>query len=144
MPITPSTAVLTGNVTWSDATPFDGYLLLGLVMPTNADGIWPTVTVGGGNVPPLRLPIWTMIPINAGVFDSNTKILFNSSISPDSTQYVAYWYDLNKRRIFPATGSNPTPFVISSASFAPSIPSLTVPATSGVIPAPSDNPSLGV
>lgn len=144
MPTAPAFALLTGTVTWSDLTLFDGYVLLGLVLPSNSDGIWPSVSVNGGNVPPIRLPIWTQVPIAAGVFDQNSKIYFNSAITPDSTQYVAYWYDLNKRRISPATGSNPTPFTVNTGAYAIAIPTLTVPANSGVIPTPSDNPTLGV
>jgi hypothetical protein len=139
----PPKASLTGSPLWSDGTPFDGYVLLGLVMPQNADGQWPTLALEGV-FPPVSLPIWTQIPISAGVFDPNSFVWLNTSVSPGHTQYVAYWYDLNKRRIFPATGTPPTPFTITTTAFAINIPTLTTPATSATLPTPVDSATGGI
>ena len=139
----PQTALLSGTVTWSDGSLFDGWLRLGLVLPQNSDGQWPT-TVLAGETSPQRLPIWAEVPISAGAFDANTQILFNSSLNPPNTQYVAYWYDRNNRRLFPASNVNPTPFTISANPYPISIPTLTVPSTSATIPVPVDSPTQGV
>lgn len=143
MATSPSTSLLTGTVNWSDGSRFDGYLHLGLVLPQNGDGQWPTTTLAG-QLPPQRLPIWTVVPISAGVFDANTKVFYNTSLDPPNSQYVAYWYDLNRRRLFPTTGTPPTPFTIAANPYAISLPTLTIPSTSATLPVPSDSTTQGV
>lgn len=141
----PSTAVLSGSPAWSNGTPFDGWVRLGLVLPTNSDGSWPSA-IFGAQTTAQRLPIWIEVPINAGTFNQQTKIWYNSSIDPPNTQYVAYWYDGNNRRLFPATGDSPTPFVVNQftvtgGTYTISIPMLTVPSVgTGVIDPPTDVP----
>lgn len=143
MAVVPSKATITGTVSWSNGVLFDGWLLLGIVRPENADGQWPS-TVLAGQLAPQRLPIWLEIPISAGVIDTATKVFFNSSIEPPNTQYVAFWYDRNKRRLFPATGVAPTPFTISTDPYAITVPTLTIPSTSATLPTPSEVPTVGV
>ncbi len=140
----PAKAALTGTVTWSDSTPFDGYLLLGLVLPRNGDGQWVTVVMEGV-FPTTSLPIWNVVPISAGQFDPNTFVWLNTSLTPENTQYVAYWYDLNNRRIYPSLLGGPpvTPFTITTAPYAISVPSLDPPSTASQYPVPQDSPSLG-
>jgi hypothetical protein len=133
----PLTAAISGSPIWSNSTPFDGYLYLGLTLPQDANGQWPTLTFAAQN-PPQRLPIWTVVPIVAGVFDQNTKVWQNSTLDPPNTQYVAYWYDLNKRRIFPAIGATPTPFTIATDPYPIALPTLTIPSTSANYPVPDD------
>lgn len=142
MATTPNTAKLTGSVTWSDGSPFDGWLLLGLVLPENADGQWPTTVLNGATIQQ-RLPLWAKIPITAGAFDSQTSILYNTSVEPPASRYVAYWYDKNHRRIFPATGVPPTPFTISANPYAIALPTLTAPSNSATLPVPTET-TLGV
>jgi hypothetical protein len=139
----PSRAPLSGTVSWSDSSAFDGYVMLGLVLPQNSDGIWPTVGIEGV-FPPQRIPIWTVVPISNGSFDVNTYVFYNTSITPPGTQYVAYWYDLNKRRIFPATGNAPAQFSVTTSPLAIAIPTLTIPTNSGVVPVPADSPTQGI
>ena len=137
----PPKAILSGTAAWTDGTPFDGYLHLGLVLPQNSDGQWPTVTLAG--LPsPQRLPIWTVVPIVGGIYDNQTKVWQNKGMTPPGTQYVAYWYDLSRRRLFPPTGTSPTPFSINSTAFTMPTPTLTAP-TSGTVPVPDDsNPGI--
>lgn len=142
MATSPQVAHLTGSVTWSDGSTFDGWLLLGLVLPENADGQWPTTVIAGATMPQ-RLPIWTKIPIRAGAIDGQTTVLFNTSVEPPNSRYVAYWYDRNHRRIFPAVATPPTPFSITTTPYAISLPTLTVPSNSSTLPTPSET-TLGV
>lgn len=130
---TPRTATLTGTVTWSDGTLFDGYLLIGIALPTNGDGDWPYIAADG-ITPPQRLPQWIFIPIKQGVIDAATKLWYNADLNPPGTQYVAYWYDSLKRLVVSGV---PTPFTISTASHAISLPTITVP-NNGTVPTPQD------
>lgn len=134
---TPSYATLSGTVTWSDGTLFDGYLYLGLVMPANSDGVWPTATLSGQGSPQ-RLPIWTVVPVMSGVFNPQTRVLYNNSLTPPHTQYVAYWYDLNMRRVAPGPTAITVPFSINVSPYVISIPTLTSPSTSNTIPVTGD------
>lgn len=138
----PQTALLSGTVTWSDGTLFDGYVLLALGLPSNGDGVWPTAMIGG-KYPATRIPVWTVVPIIRGVFSPNTSIFFNSSIDPPGTKYGAYWYDINWRLLFPAVGVPATGFTISVNPYAISIPTLTVPSSPSTIPLPQTTPSTG-
>lgn len=140
---TPQTVTLTGTITWSDGTLFDGYVLLGLGLPSNATDVWPSLAVGAGKYPMLRLPIWTVVPIRQGVFDPNTKVFVNTSIDPPNSKYGAYWFDNNKRRIYPAAGVTAAPFTISASAngtyaLTPGA-SLTLPLAPTTIPNAEDN-----
>ncbi len=142
MATSPSYATLTGSPVWDSGAPFDGWVRLALVLPTNSDGEWPS-SVFSGQMGPQRLPIWIEVPIVQGVFNQQTKIWFNSSITPPNTKYVAYWYDRQNRRISPV-GISPTPFTVSTASHAITLPTLAAPIASAVIPAPSEVTTRGV
>lgn len=133
---TPQTAHITGNVSWSNGTAFDGYLLLGLGLPSDTNGAWPSLSIGMGKYPTLRLPLWTVVPISQGAFDQATSVFFNSSIDPPGSKYGAYWYDINWRLIYPATNVAATPFVISTNLYAITVPTLTIPTVAGSIPLP--------
>jgi hypothetical protein len=114
---------------------FDGYILLALALPENGDGQWP-VAVAENIYPPQRLPLFTFIPVSQGVINQQTKVLYNDAINPPNSRYVAYWYDRNKRRVFPATGVSPSFFTISAGTYAISLPTLTVPTNTATVPTP--------
>lgn len=128
----PRKAQLTGAVQWSDGSNFDGYLLLGLAIPTNGEGVWPTVALGSA-FPRQRLPQWVLIPIKDGTFDATTKVFFNGDIEPRGCQYGAYWYDINGRKLAPAGAA--TAFDITTDPYVISVPTLTVP-SAGSVPTP--------
>ncbi len=121
---------------WSNASNFDGYLLLGIGPPSNADGVWTTVSIGS-TFPAVRLPIWTKIPIKDGVINANTLVFYNADLEPPNCRYVAYWYDSNNRRISPVTGVDPTFFDVSTSPHTITVPTLTVPtAPTSTVPTP--------
>jgi hypothetical protein len=71
------------------------------------------------------------------VIDQQTKVIFNADITPPNTQYVAYWYDRNKRRVFPLL-ANPSFFTISTNPHAISIPFIDMPVPTIVAPQPEE------
>lgn len=142
MPV-PSTAHIQtstgGPVTWSDGSNFDGYLLLGIAPPTNSSGTtWPNIALQD-SVSRQKLPLWTAVQIQDGKFNQNTTVFFSNNIQPRNCQYVAYWYDANWQRIYPAIGTPPSFFTITSDPYLITVPTLSVPTLAVTVPTPLDN-----
>lgn len=117
---------------WSDnATPFSGYLLLALSLPAGY-----TTAQMDPKFPRQRIPTRIKVPIVNGMYDQQTLVLYNSSITPPNTQYVAYWYDPNDTLI-----SGPSVlFTVSNPVVVLPTPTLTLPTVSGSIPLPGTLP----
>lgn len=134
MAFPPSTATITPSVNpvlWSTTKPFNGWLVLGLAVPTLSSIPYPTISEDSTS-PQVRLPIWTPIPITDGVINQNTKIFFTSTIEPPNCQYVAYWYDVNYEQIAGPSSL----FTVTASPYTLTVPTLTAPiaAVSGPIP----------
>ena len=131
MATTPRIGKLTGTITWSDGSPFNGFAEICLVLPvTSANATWPKLSVQQST--PLEVPIWTRVPINGGLFEPSTGLWFNADLTPVGTKYAIYYYDLNGVLLGSPTGL----FTISGELTTPPIYTLTVPQSGTAIPAP--------
>lgn len=130
------TATLSGTVNWSDGSAFTGYVYVGLALPVNSDGVWTKAYLKDQSYPPVRIPRWTTVCIEEGVFDPQTKLYFNADLTPPGTKYLAYWYDQANRRIYPATGATAALFTIDATPFAITLPTLTLPTVASEVPTP--------
>ena len=129
-------ALLSGSPAWSTGTPFDGYVLISVVLPNL--GVTQVTRVGmDGNYPNQRLPQRIRIPIKNGAFNDKTYIPFNSSLEPPNTQYEARWYDQFDNLI----ATNAAFFTVEATPFAISIPTLTAPTAGGTATPPDTNPT---
>lgn len=134
----PQTAHITTStpVLWSNGNLYNGWLMLGVAMPTGASGnSYPSITLWG-NMPPQPLPQWIMIPIVQGQIDQNTSVFQSPYLDPPGCRYVAYWLDTNKNVIYPTSGTAPSLFDITTGSYVIQQPFLAIPATPNIIPAP--------
>ena len=138
MPIPPSTATLNPatTITWSDESLFNGFLLLGLVVPTSGGTAWAELDLGGETTNE-RLPIFTRVAVVDGKFDTTVGILYNSAITPPNSKYAAWYYDTS----VPARQINgpSTLFSVSATPLTPPTLTFTVP-TAGVT-APTPGPA---
>jgi len=126
-------------VTWHDDTPFNGFILIGLIYPVSGS-TWAEADLGGV-APGERLPQFQKVHIINGKFDNSVGVLYNSSISPQNTQYVAWYYDSSS--FPPRQICGPTSiFTVGSPILTPPICSLTTPGLSYIIPSP-DGSSTG-
>ena len=117
---------------WTDGTLFDGFILIGIALPTVSGVSYPSLSYQS-NFPSQRLPQWYVIPVTAGVPNQNTFVFFTNAIDPPNCRYTSYFYDHNKQQV-----SGPsTLFQITSAPFVMTVPTLTAPTapTSGPTPA---------
>lgn len=134
MPFPPSVATITPSVNpilWSNGKPFNGWIAMGLAVPTASGTPYPTVSVDSSS-PQLRLPIWAPIPITNGIVNQNTFVYFTSTIEPPNCQYVAYWYDIN----FVLISGPSVLFTITSSPYTITVPTLTVPVAAVAGPTP--------
>lgn len=122
------------TITWSDGTLFNGFLLLGLVVPSTSGIPWAELDLGG-QAPGERIPLFTKVPVVDGKFDTTVGVLYNSSIAPPETQYAAWYYDQSTyppRRI----AGPSTLFTVTSTPFAPPALTLTIPTPGVSAPTP--------
>lgn len=122
----------TTQVTWSDGSLFNGFALVGLVVPLDGTST-PYATVAMGDFyPQYRLPQFTVCPIINGVFNNSVGLYYNEDISPPNTQY-AYWvYDVTGKRIAGPSAL----FSVSSSPVALPALTLTVPTVGSTPPTP--------
>lgn len=112
----------TSTLTWSDGAAFNGFALIGLVMPTSGTD-WSFAT-RGDFVPGQRLPTFAMIPITNGLFNTSVGLYYNEDIKPQNTQYVLWYYDSTRRQI----AGPSTKFTVTADPL--TLPSLTLTAPS--------------
>jgi hypothetical protein len=127
MAAAPRRSLLTGTIKWSDGSNFNGYLLLGIAMPSSGSAY---TYVGMSNDSPIqRIPQFCTIPIIDGAFNPAAKVFYNEDLEPPTSKYVPYWYDAQKRLI-----SGPGALFVVSTETTPIVaPTLTVP-TAPTIP----------
>jgi hypothetical protein len=134
---TPQSATLSpaASITWSDGTLFNGFLLLGLVVPSSGGTPWAELDLGG-QAPGERIPQFTRVPVVEGKFDTTVGVLYNTSISPPGSQYSAWYYD---QSTYPprAIAGPSTLFSVTSTPLTPPALTLTAP-TPGVTPPTPD------
>ena len=117
------------TVTWSDATVFDGFLIIGVVPPTLSSTDFANVAVGNLStfVP---LPKFYRFRIDAGKVDQSVGVYYTSDVSPPGVTYVVQFQDKTGRMI---TSSWSAAFTVTDSTFTPTVPTMTVP-TSGATP----------
>ena len=118
----------TTALTWSDGTTkFSGYLLLVLLLPTGY-----TTAAFANKYPRQNLPLRVKVPISQGIYDQNTQVLYNTSIDPPNTQYVAYMFDANDIKIAGPSSA----FTVSASPVSVPALTLTTPSVGSVTPVP--------
>jgi len=132
---TPQTGKFSQSVTvqWTDGTNFNGFLLAGIVPPSDGVTAWTSVSMGD-NYPAATLPVWARIPIVDGKFNASSGLFFNSDITPPGSKYVIYYYDSTGRRI-----AGPSASISVTSDPIDSLPAvtLTAPSTTGTAPTPN-------
>ena len=125
------TAKLSGTVTWSDASSFNGYVLIGVAFPNISAVDYASIALGN-SIEKQRLPKWTRVPIVEGAFDQGGELYYNADIEPPNTKYIAYYYDATGTRIGSATAL----FTITATPHAIEVPTLSVPTAAVAGPSP--------
>lgn len=120
-----------GTIAWSDGTPFDGVMGIGLKGLVNGSGAaWPTIALSNQAVR-RPVPVWAPIPIIEGAFSTEFGVYYNADLNPPNSQYIAYIYDNNGVQV-----AGPTiAFTVSTPTFTP--PSLTL-----TLPSVGSSPSV--
>ena len=134
MAFPPSVATIVASTTtvqWSNGKNFNGWLALGLAVPTMSGTPYPTISVDA-EMPQVRVPQWTPIPITDGVINTNTFIYFTTTLEPPNCQYVAYWYDVN----FVLVSGPSALFSVTASPYTITVPTLTVPVAAVAGPSP--------
>lgn len=126
-------AKLSGIVNWSDNTAFEGYAVVGIVLPPTHS--YATIAYPS-RYNQQRIPQWCTIPISNGVFDNTVGLVYNADVSPRNTAYVIYYYDENGVLIgAPQTTSDY--FYATSGTATPPLYTLSPASLNLQIPAPS-------
>ena len=122
---------ISNTFTWSDASNFNGFAVIGIVLPTSGGVNWPYPSTE--NSPETRFPIWSVIPIENGVANQNVGLLYTADLNPPNTKYGWYAYD----RAFKQVAGPSATFTVTAATT--SLPSLTLtaPSAGSVVPTPS-------
>lgn len=132
----PRTAKLIGLCQWDNGENFDGFVLIGLAKPSNAEGDY-TVSLDGSAMRQ-RIPEWSKIKIVDGVFDSSAKLYWTADIEPPNTRYAAWFYANPRKRVAPLNPTAPSLFSVAVTEYAITIPTLPAPTAPVTSPTPSD------
>ena len=125
----------TPTVAWSDGSVFNGYILIGIQMPSQGGTDYPFVAMGGSGqdfYPIQRVPTFALTPIKSGKYDINTTIFFNSDLNPPNSVYRAWLYDDTRRQVAGPSSS----FTVSADPFTPPTLTPTIPTTGATTPTP--------
>jgi hypothetical protein len=136
-PTLPQVATLNQNtvVSWSNGDAFNGYLLIGLVLPQGGTTYWAEVDLGGQS-PGERIPLFQRVAIVNGQFENNVGVIYTTSLSPPNTRYVCWYYDQSVYPPRQIAGPSPV-FTVTSTPLTPPSLTLTAPIIGSVIPDPS-------
>jgi hypothetical protein len=100
----PQSAKLSGTILWSDSSLFNGFAVIGLILPTSSGVNWPELTIEPNDVKQ-RLPLWSTIPVKDGEFNQSLGLWFNTAINPPNSKYALWLYDLSGKRVLSPSGS---------------------------------------
>lgn len=133
VPRTSMFATVPANVTWHDGTLFDGFIWLGIVLPTVPAYEFPWMIA---TLRFQRIPQFIKIPIYNGAIDQTTQVFYSADINPPGTLYVAYWFSSDGTLITPASGTATT-FEVNSPVTVATVPDLINPAGQAIpVPQP--------
>ena len=129
---TPRTAKLITNpttVVWSGGAPFNGYVVIGVQLPTV--GKYPNPSLWASQRP-LPLPRSIKVPIIDGQIDTTTALFFTADLDPPGTHYNAYYFDRLNNLIAPALNTAPL-FTITNDPTTLTVPTLPLPDYTGAV-----------
>ena len=138
MPTAPRVAKLSGTITWSDGSNFNGFAVIGLVFPTSGGNNWPALTIEP-NSPKQEIPQWTAVPIVDGSFNNQIGLWYNTDIDPPNTKYAIWYLDAAYKYVGSPTNSSDF-FQVTADPTAPPTYTLTVPIAGTTVPTPGDIP----
>ena len=118
------------TLTWSDASLFDGFILVGLVPPTSGTD-WSSIALSG-YYPTQRVPTFARVPIKDGKYNSNSGLFFTADLEPPNTRYVCWFYDNTGRQVAGPSAQ----FQVTADPVTPPTPTLTVPSVGATTPTP--------
>ena len=130
----PQVAKLAGTILWSDGSLFQGFAVIGLVLPQSGSVDWPELTIEP-NSPRQRIPLWSTIPIKDGVFNQALGLWFNTDINPPNSKYAIWLYDASNKQVV-APGSSADFFTVTTDPHTIVVVAPTVPSASTVVPNP--------
>lgn len=119
---------------WSDDSPFDGYLIVGIVPPRYIpDGTeWASVAYGDSKVL-ISMPPFYVIKITEGYADQISSVIYTSDLDPPNTEYVCWFMDINKKYLSLTASDR---FIVTSETFTPPYDLLQVPIVGQTYPEP--------
>lgn len=123
------------NITWSDGSLFNGYVLLIMAPPTGYAHV-----VLRDKRPHLRVPQRYRVPIREGQYVPDTQVWRTDSLVPVNVRYSAFFYDSTDKLV--SAGSSL--FAVTSDPYTLAPPALTVPSAAVVSPTPETVPSAPV
>ena len=129
-------AELTGTISYSDGTKFNGWMLVGLVPPLRGSTAYSSFYKVYAQQR-TKLPQWVSFQIKDGEFQSPAKLRFNTSISPPNTKYVSFFVDYEGNTL--ATGSL---FTVTATPHAIVEPSFSLPTAGTTAPTPCQGVSV--
>lgn len=128
----PASQLTTGStIAWSSGASFNGYALLVAALPALGSGSYPQASAASV-WPKHRIPTHVQVPIEAGVYDADAKVMKTSAIEPPGVKYTAYFFDIND--VLVATGDEL--FVVTADTHTLNPPTLTAPTAASVSVAP--------
>lgn len=123
-------------IVWDNGATFNGFMLVGLVLPQSAPNVnWGELDLAG-QAPGERIPIFTKIPIANGQMSNSVGIIYNASLSPPNSRYAAWLYD---NSVYPPHQvAGPTVlFDVTTGTFNPPTMTPTAPTAGTVPPTPN-------
>jgi len=120
------------TLSWTDASLFNGFILVGIVPPTSGGTDWAQLSISD-YYPPQRVPVFARVPITSGKYNSVAGLFFTADLEPPNSRYIAFWYDATGRLITPSASAQ---FQVTTDPFTPPTPTLTVPSVGSVNPTP--------
>ncbi len=125
----PTVATLAGLVTYSNATPIDGYALILVAYPQTYT---PTQISIANQLIPQRIGDRIKVRIQQGQWDGSARIIFNSSLEPPNTKYACYFYDNDDVLL----GNVSTLFTVNTSPYTINWSTATIPTAPTVLPTP--------
>lgn len=124
----------THDFLWSDDTPFNGWLVIGIVppryVPTGEQ--WANVAYGNQRVL-IEMPVFYVINITEGKADQNASVIYTSDLTPPNTEYVCWFQDINGVYLSMTASDR---FVVTADTFTPPYDLLQVPIVGQEYPVP--------
>jgi hypothetical protein len=122
---------------WTDGTLFNGFVLIGLALPTASGTQFLGVRYGNAGISE-AIPQFTKIPVTDGLLSTSCGLFYNADLTPPGSQYVGWTYIPNG----PTAGGTCRMIAGPTATFEVDEPTFTLPSmtltvpTTGSVPTP--------